>query len=65
MEGRLTLRFDYPLVGDVMRIAKDAGATIVSQDFALDCRLTIAARMSVIESLRERFAQTYGVNLTT
>lgn len=61
VEAPLTVVFEYPLMGDVMRIVKEEGAAVLAQDFQMDCRLTVSIRQAGLERLRQRLAQVYGV----
>lgn len=61
VEAPLTVIFEYPLMGDVMRIVKEEGAAVLAQDFQMDCRLTVSIRQAGLERLRQRLAQVYGV----
>lgn len=57
VEDVIRIKFEYPSVGDVMRIVKEEGATVLCQDFALDCRLDLALRLSGMPRLVERLEQ--------
>lgn len=57
VEDVIRIKFEYPSVGDVMRIVKEENATVLRQDFALDCRLDLALRLSVMPRLVERLEQ--------
>ena len=59
----LTIAFEYPLLGEVMRLVKDAGASIRSQDFVENCRLTVSLRGNDAAILRDRLSAIYGVAL--
>lgn len=59
----LTITFEYPLLGDVMRMVKDAGAAIREQDFTESCRLTVSLRGTDAAILRQRLSAIYGVAL--
>lgn len=59
----LTITFGYPLLGDVMRMVKEAGAAIRMQDFAESCRLTVSLRGTDAAILRQRLSAIYGVAL--
>lgn len=59
----LTITFGYPLLGDVMRMVKEAGAAIRMQDFVESCRLTVSLRGTDAAILRQRLSAIYGVAL--
>lgn len=63
IEDPLVVAFEYPLVGEAMRIVKEEGATVVLQDFQLDCRLHLSIRRSAMPRLRERFENVYGITI--
>ncbi len=57
VEEVLVVGFEYPSMGEVMRIVKEEGATVLSQDFQLDCRLTLSLRRSMMPRLKMRLEQ--------
>ena len=63
IEETITIHFQYPLMGDVMRIVKEENATVLSQDFVEDCRLTLSLRKNQMPRMRSRFENTFGVNI--
>lgn len=63
IEETITVHFQYPLMGDVMRIVKEENATVLSQDFVEDCRLTLSLRKNQMPRMRSRFENTFGVNI--
>lgn len=63
IEEELTVGFEYPLMGEVMRIVKEEDARVVEQDFQLDCRLRLSLRRSRMPQLRQRFTDLYGATL--
>lgn len=63
VEDELTVAFEYPLMGDVMRIVKEEGATVLQQDFQLSCRLLLSLRRSQMPHMRQRFAELYGTTI--
>ena len=54
VNDELTIHFEYPFLNEVMRIVKDEEATMVEQDFMLDCKLTLRIRRSKYSQLKER-----------
>ena len=58
------LRFEYPLMNDVMRVVKDLNPQIVSQDMQLDCRMTLQIRQRDASALVERLKLIRGVDVT-
>ena len=63
IEETITVHFQYPLMGDVMRIVKEENATVLSQDFVEDCRLTLSLRKNQMPRMRSRFENTFGVSI--
>ena len=63
IEETITVHFQYPLLGDVMRIVKEENATVLSQDFVEDCRLTLSLRKNQMPKMRSRFENTFGVSI--
>lgn len=60
---QMTIAFDYPLMGEVMRYVKDAAADVLEQDFRETCRLIIRIRQGDAPALEERIALLYGAQL--
>lgn len=58
VEEVLVIGFEYPSMGEVMRIVKEEGATVLGQDFQLNCRLTLSLRSSMMPRLKTRLEQT-------
>ena len=46
--------FEYPFLNDVMRIVKEENAEIVSQQFDMDCNMTLRIRKSEMPKLSSR-----------
>ena len=63
IEETITVHFQYPLMGEVMRIVKEENATVLSQDFVEDCRLTLSLRKNQMPRMRSRFENTFGVSI--
>lgn len=63
IEEELQVAFEYPLMGDVMRIVKEEGATVLEQDFQLSCRLHLSLRRGQMPHMRQRFADLYGATI--
>ena len=63
IEEELLVAFEYPLMGDVMRIVKEEGATVLEQDFQLSCRLRLSLRRGQMPHMRERFENLYGATI--
>ena len=63
IEEELLVAFEYPLMGEVMRIVKEEGATVLEQDFQLSCRLRLSLRRGQMPHMRERFENLYGATI--
>lgn len=63
IEDVLTVGFEYPLMGEAMRIVKEEGAKVLKQDFTIDCRLILSQRRSKLAQLRTRFEHVYGITI--
>ena len=61
VEEQLSVLFEYPLLNQVMRIAKEEDATIVSQRFDMDCEITLQIRRSLMERLKDRLSKLYSL----
>lgn len=59
----LSFSFEYPLMNDVMRITKDLGATVVSQNFDMNCHMTVEIRKSDYEELSGRLNKIEGLTI--
>ena len=45
VERTVSVRFEYPLMNEVMRAVKDIGAQVLSQSYDQDCRLVLSIRL--------------------
>lgn len=63
IEEDLQVAFEYPLMGDVMRIVKEENATVVEQDFQISCRLHLRLRRGQMPHMRQRFEDLYGATV--
>lgn len=50
----ITVAFEYPYLNSVMRIVKEDGPTILSQQFEMDCVMTLQIRKGEAERLKNR-----------
>ena len=57
VEDIIEIKFEYPSVGEVMRIVKEENATVLKQNFSLDCRLTLSLRLAGMPRLITRLEQ--------
>lgn len=49
---QITYRFTYPMINSVMRVVKETGARIVSQQFDNDCEIVLSIRQNLAEGLK-------------
>jgi putative IMPACT (imprinted ancient) family translation regulator len=50
----ITVRYDYRLMNDIMKIVKDMQPEITEQHFDTECVLTLSIRMSKAQELKNR-----------
>ena len=63
VEDTLEVYFEYPLMGEAMRIVKEEGAKVLVQDFTIDCRLKLSLRRSLMPKMRDRFEKVLGIDV--
>lgn len=63
VEDTLEVYFEYPLMGEAMRIVKEEGAKVLVQDFTIDCRLKLSLRKSLMPKMRTRFENILGIKI--
>lgn len=61
VEDTIHIRFEYPLMNDVMRIVKEEQPTILSQSFEMDCEMSLRLRRSSIPRLCARLEKVQGL----
>ncbi len=61
VEDIVRIRFEYPLMNDVMRIVKEEQPMVLSQSFEMDCEMTLRLRRSGIERLCARLEKVQGL----
>jgi uncharacterized YigZ family protein len=54
VDEEITITFEYPFLNGVMKIVKEDNPRIVSQQFDMDCVMTLRIRKSGAEKLREK-----------
>lgn len=50
----ITVYFEYPYLNSIMRIVKEDGPEIVSQNFQMDCEMTLRIRKGEADRLKSR-----------
>ena len=63
IEETLIVHFEYPMMGEAMRIVKEENANVLAQDFTEDCRLTLSLRKDAMPKMRSRFENTFGISI--
>lgn len=63
IEEQITIKFEYPMMGEAMRIVKELDTNVLMQDFQISCRMTLSTPRSRMPALRQRIADTYGINI--
>ncbi|MDD2512561.1 MAG: YigZ family protein [Proteiniphilum sp.] len=63
VDDRITLRFEYPLLNEVMRVLKQYDEVQWTQDFRESCRMEIQIRRSLSPRLREQLFSLHGVTV--
>ena len=61
VEDTVHIRFEYPLMNDVMRIVKEEQPTVLSQTFEMDCEMSLRLRRSGIPRLCARLEKIQGL----
>ncbi|MBR5003104.1 MAG: YigZ family protein, partial [Bacteroidaceae bacterium] len=61
VEDTVHIRFEYPLMNDVMRIVKEEQPTVLSQTFEMDCEMSLRLRRSGISRLCARLEKIQGL----
>ena len=61
VEDTIHIRFEYPLMNDVMRIVKEEQPTVLSQTFEMDCEMSLRLRRSGIPRLCARLEKVQGL----
>ena len=54
VDEEFSFSFEYPLMNNVMKVARDLDARIVSQSYDMDCQMTLSIRKGKIQELQEK-----------
>lgn len=60
----VTFMFEYPLMNDVMKVVKDLQPEIVSQQFDMDCQMTLRIRKGEMGRLKEKLEKIETLRIT-
>lgn len=61
VEDTINIRFEYPLMNDVMRIVKEEQPSVLSQSFEMDCEMSLRLRRSAMPRLCARLEKVQGL----
>jgi len=64
VEAMVEIRFDYPIMGEVLYLLKQAEATIYKQDLQLFCVVSAGVPVVNAEGCMKKLTETRGVTLT-
>jgi uncharacterized YigZ family protein len=63
VDDGIDIRFEYPLLNDVMRVLKQFEEVHWTQDFRESCQMRLQIRRSLSSQLREMLSSVYGVEI--
>jgi uncharacterized YigZ family protein len=63
VDEEITVTFEYPFLNGVMKIVKDDNPFIVSQQFDMDCVMTLRIRRSEAGKLREKLRKVESLTI--
>lgn len=63
VKNELNIRFEYPLLNDVMRIIKEYDVQIINQQFEEQCSIKISVPKKVTELISIKLEHIFGVNV--
>lgn len=64
VQEQFTLSFDYPMLDRVLRLIREAQATVTHKDFGMTCKLTLNVRQSEAATLRARLSKLINLNIS-
>jgi uncharacterized YigZ family protein len=59
-----SIRFEYPLMNDVMRVVKEDKLDVVKQDFQMSCEIIFRIRKKESNKVYDRFNKIHGVKIS-
>ncbi|HPD87832.1 MAG TPA: YigZ family protein, partial [Proteiniphilum sp.] len=65
VDDRIVIRFEYPLLNEVMRVLKQYEEVQWKQDFRESCRMDLSIRRSLSARLSEQLSSLHGVTIVT
>ena len=63
VDEEFTITFEYPFLNGVMKIVKEDNPQIISQQFDMDCVMTLRIRKSEVEKLKEKLMKVESVRI--
>ncbi len=63
VDENISITFEYPFLNGVMRIVKEDNPVIISQDFDMDCRMTLRIRKGEMEKLKAKLLKVETVSI--
>ena len=54
VDEEYTFSFEYPLMNNVLKVARDMGARIVSQSYDMECKMTLSVRRGKMQELQDK-----------
>lgn len=64
VDDRIVIRFEYPLLNEVMRLLKQYEEVQWTQEFRENCRMDLSIRRSLSTRLREQLSSLHGVEVS-
>ena len=65
VDDRIVIRFEYPLLNEVMRLLKQYEEVQWTQEFRENCRMDLSIRRSLSTRLREQLSSLHGVEVSS
>lgn len=59
----IKIKFEYPLLNDVMKVIKDEELKVLSQQFDASCSMNIEVQRNREEILKEKFFKIFGITI--
>ena len=63
VEENIRIAFEYPFLNGIMKIIKEDNPQIISQNFDMDCEMTLRIRKSEVEKLKTRLLKVESARL--
>lgn len=59
----VTVAFEYPFMNDIMRVVKEEGPEILSQNYNIDCEMVLRIRKNLMPRLRARLEKVESAHI--